>query len=285
MYGYEIHRRFQDSNGNKVYVPLTEQLYTRMTEEGGYQFNPTKQEFKSILETFIAPKKAEAAIAYLTGNYVNCAVSATSCTWSFDSGSTGSDRMLIVAFEVFKTTDTVTSATYNGSALTDLGTQASAGAGASIHLFALASPTTGSNNLVLNMSSADTPQMRATVYTGMSSSFPDATAVTDLDLSTTQTTTITTNADNAWTIKVWGNSSCGGADTASGGTATVRVHHSCSGIMDSGADVTPAGSASLTINSGSGSTWFYSVMSSFAPAGGGGGGGGSTGYQYSQFIF
>jgi hypothetical protein len=255
---------FLDSNGNKVYLPLTQQLYQQMGQRDGVKLNPTKEEFKSVLETYVLAQPASAAVAYLTSNINNCAA-ATSCTYALDSGSTGSDRVLVLGFEIFKTTDTITSVTYNGTAVTRIDAQTDTGAGATIHMYAQALATTSVNNLVINMSSSDSPQIRFAVYTGMSATFPDAKNKKDVaSVVAGDTITLTTVANNSWVVGVTGNSGCAGY-TSGGASTVVRQSSACSVIYDSNQAITPAGATSLSINNSGGSFNIYSVIASFAP--------------------
>ena len=93
-----------------------------------------------------------------TINVVGAAVSTnagnvSSLTSSYDSGSTGTNRILLVGISYRNSTSsrTVSSVTYNTQALTRWGTAAN-GSSAVMYIYARTNPPTGANNLVVNWS-------------------------------------------------------------------------------------------------------------------------------------
>lgn len=122
----------------------------------------------------------------------------------------------------------------------------------------LVNPDTGANDIVLTYdSSTGSKFARSASYTGVTQTDP-------LDVSTTNTnpsatsliTTLITTVDNCWTM-LGGHSSAGG--TAAGTNSTKRTDD----CYDSNADITPAGSFSMTYTASSGI--MSSIMAAFKP--------------------
>lgn len=86
-------------------------------------------------------------------------------------------------------------------------------------------------------------------------------------VSTSQTATLTTVADNCWTIMIGYANDQIGTDPAAGAGATKRAGGSTNnylGLFDSNGPITPAGSTSMTITQTSIDN-LYAYMASFAP--------------------
>lgn len=192
-------------------------------------------------------------------------------TFAHTVGS-GSNRILWVSVLGSSVSSAdVSGVTYAGTAMTLIASK-QANSGRFIYLFYLVAPATGSNNVVITSASNFT-WGGASSYSGASQTgVPDASNTGDSGASATSwTDSVTTTANNCWTV-IAGRSNAGGI--GAGASTTQRASESAFGtanICDSNAAVTPAGSASLTIT-GIGGDWLYGVMASFAPAGAGGGG-------------
>lgn len=200
------------------------------------------------------------------------AVDATSNGFTLNSASrtqahtcTGSDLVLIVNVVCTGTNPTITGVTYNSVSMTRLGTQIQLDNGYSCSMFYLVGPATGTNNIVASKTpSTGNIFLTAASYTGVSQvSFPDASTQVDYDNTATATTSVTTVADNCWTVLGAGNE--GSTPTAGTGT-TLRVGQTVMGIYDSNGVITPAGSTSLQTTQ-SGTTDTAHFMLSMAPAG------------------
>jgi hypothetical protein len=255
---------FLDSNGNKVYVPMTEQEYRKLGEKGGAQFNPKKEEFKSILEDFLSPTKVDAAIAYDNTLVHNCATG-TSCTVAYTVGS-GSNRAVFFTIEHFSTTDIVDSATYDGVAMTEIDQYLYPAQGFSMHAYYGVAPTSGSNNLVVNFSVSTGPQLRISslegvAQTGTIDAFHDFAYTTNVS---SISESITTTVDNAWTMLFVGSSCPSFASLAGGANTTIRSASPCSYIADSNGPKTPAGSQTMSHTNGGTAQWI-GVIASIAP--------------------
>ena len=202
------------------------------------------------------------AIAFDAGTnptYVNAA------THTFAHTCSGSDRLLWVHCWR-RSGDAVTGVTYNGVAMTSLGTEILAqttSGNAYLTLWYLVAPATGSNNVVVTSVSALTEHIdSASSYTGCSQTgIPDAQATLSNTTQTNTTGTVTTVADNCWAIMFLrtqtGNSTAGASTTrrtdAAGFTQT----------FDGNSPKTPAGSYSLNATHSNGQTGYW--MASFAP--------------------
>jgi hypothetical protein len=186
--------------------------------------------------------------------------SGTSLTWSHTCS--GSDRILWVSVMTLSTR-TVTGVTYNGVSLTSL-TRSSGSQ--PMQLWYLIAPATGANNIVVSINStASFIYTSAASYTGVNqSSQPDA-QNTNNTTGTSITTTLTTVADNSWSILGARNDATG--ITSAGTNSTQRASGSVGTVQlyDSNAPKTPAGSFSMTVtNSSSAAT--TTAMASFSPA-------------------
>ena len=195
----------------------------------------------------------------------------TSLTWSHTC--TGSDRLLLVATIANDTAanDYVTGATYGGVAMTEIGTGLSPVSSADnrwLHLFYLLAPASGANNVVVSASSATFIDGSSASYTGVrQSAQPDNTATSNSGAVTSETTSLTTVADNCWVMLAFDGYDAGN-QVAAGASTTRRVVDAEYGhlaIFDTNGAVTPAGSRSLTSVT-SGSLVHAHIMASFAPA-------------------
>jgi len=171
----------------------------------------------------------------------------TSKTWSHTC--TGSDRVLIVGIGTFNSTGggKISGITYNGVSMT-LVAEASAQSNIYSSMWYLIAPSTGANNIVASFASQTYDWCASASYTGVAQSgFPDASSSGN-NTSTSITGTVTTIADNAWTVMT---PLCNAAGITGGTGTTVRAISPTNGrqaICDSNGDITPAGSSSLIVN-------------------------------------
>lgn len=188
--------------------------------------------------------------------------SATSLTWSHTC--TGSDRILWVSV-MASSARNITGVTYNGVALTSLtrsaGTQP-------MQLWYLIAPATGANNIVVSIDGAASfIYTSAGSYTGVEQSGqPDAQA-TNSTTASSVTTTLTTIADNCWTILGARGATSGNTDASTNSTERAAGAAGTVQLYDSNGAVTPAGSFGMTITT-AGSEAITTAMASFSPEGG-----------------
>lgn len=181
---------------------------------------------------------------------------ATSLT--FAHTNTGDDLLLFVGGYSDQTPSSVK---YNDVTMTEIESVQTG-----VRLFYLIDPTIGNNNVVFTSGSSGTIWYASASYTGArQSGVPDASDVTTISAAASANLSVTTVADNAWTVAaILANN---GGLTAGSGTSDVEPDIDGigrAGFFDSGAAITPAGSHTMnwTFNSGSNGGI---VMASFAP--------------------
>jgi len=124
--------------------------------------------------------------------------SASSFTWSHTT--TGSNRLLVVGVAIRDTGNpTVSSITYGGVGLTFIRADTLLGSVRS-ELWYLVGPASGSNNIVVTLSSSANAAMGAVSLTGVEQSSPLDAHNGGTGTSTAPSTTVTTVSDNAWVI-------------------------------------------------------------------------------------
>lgn len=200
---------------------------------------------------------------------------------TFSHTCTGSLGLLVVGFngDNIGGADDITSVTYNGVALTlaDKQVNPSSGGDRNTYMYFLLGPATGAHNVVVSCSGSHLLQGGAVSYTGVKASGqPDAHTVNAESSSSlkTLTTSVTTSADNCWTVLIEG---CydGGTPPVAGTGSTRRTFDGTNGgwgLFDSNAAIHPAGSYSMTTTRGSDpfGLEILHVMASFQPDTGGG---------------
>lgn len=188
--------------------------------------------------------------------------------------SSGSNRLLVVLVLGDTSVNDVTGVTYNGVSMTLAAPPGLAPGGPDnrwLYLFWLVAPATGTNNVVISASSTHYILGGAADYTGVSQTGqPDATTTHAGSGSITAlATSITTVANNSWAILVENN---GGGLPPTANTGDIRRTFdgafSAWGLFDSNGAITPAGSYSMTTNTGLASNTILHVAASFSPAGG-----------------
>lgn len=189
---------------------------------------------------------------------------------SYTSGS-GANRMLALAIKGDTGTDNITGVTYN-SVTCSLAAKLTPAGGMGdrwIYLYYLLNPSSGSNTLSITTSGGYI-LAGAADYTGVKQSGqPDATSTSSVGVALTLTGTITTVADQCWTIMAWGGYASNFAPTAGAGSTrrTYDAAFGTYGLFDSGGPITPAGSYSMTAQyPGQSSNGINLAMASFAPA-------------------
>ena len=194
---------------------------------------------------------------------------ATSKTWSHTCA--GSDRILIVHGwnNSVNGATTFTGCTYNGVAMTSLGSSYFLAVGGYTEVFYLAGPATGTHDIVLSQSASQYVAGISASYTGVKQTSPLSGTVTqNTTVTTNEATTVATTDDNSWVVAAVAENG-GGAQTAGANTVArlVDVALMNGGIYDSNSAVTPAGNYTLNFNgTGVGRTW-VDIAFAMAPAG------------------
>jgi hypothetical protein len=181
---------------------------------------------------------------------------------TFAHECSGDNRILFVFVEsqVENPEDGVT---YNGSEMTRIIRRVWLGYYLSVYY--LIAPSSGSNNVVVDRNNAAYTRAVASSYTGVSQTSPiDASDGTLSDRSgTTMSASLTTIADNCWTIfgcKIYYD------PTATAGAAVREIYTKQFFVADSNAAITPAGSHTMSFSSPSTHDWSNKLIVSFKPA-------------------
>lgn len=200
------------------------------------------------------------AIAIDTSTYLWITNPGTNLTASHTC--TGSNLVLFVWFFTNGTND-VTGVTYNGVSMTQIGAIQCPG-DRFTYLYYLINPATGANNVSITASTGGWAISGIAIsYTGCKQSWvPDASQTNTATAATSITNTVTTVANNCWTVWVW-HPNAGVTVTAWGGTTLRQNQASGISMGDSNAALW-IGSTTLWVSSSS-RNWAW-VMASFAPA-------------------
>lgn len=262
---------FVDSKGNKIPVVISETKYEDMgrsdNEGKGFHSNPTKEEYRSAIDLFLTPKKAEAAIAFDTftaGTLVNPGSSVTIS----HTVSASADPILFGGGIV--RTNTISGMTYNSVSMTAIGS-AVQGVNDKIYLFYLVAPASGAHNLVISQTGSSVINGNAISYIGAKQTGqPDANTDTAQATVANQDGTVTTIADNSWAVMYAYDAQTGvssaGAGTTLRGTSNGGANTQ---FYDGNGAKTPAGSYTLNfVASGSPGTnvGMCNKIASFSPA-------------------
>jgi hypothetical protein len=177
---------------------------------------------------------------------------------------TGSKGILFVGVVGNTLTNSISGLTYAGVAMTlaDTGVHY-VGGGQYVTLWYLVNPASGNNNVILTAASGiydlDIVSYAGAAQTGQPDNHTNSTTGVS---STTFGTTLTTNADNCWAVLIVTTDHGTVITTAS---ATLRTNSSSNvGIYDNNGPVTPAGSLTMTAQTGTAGGW-GTVMASFSP--------------------
>ena len=210
-------------------------------------------------------------------------------TLSDDFTCSGNNRILFVGVVNFAPTDDLEAPKYGGVTMKLVGKQgfnSEASPGDWSYLYYLINPASGTNTLtVTRTDDTSTMHVVCTSYTGVKQSgVPDASAINVQDSGTSITTSVTTVADNCWTVLF-----CGAQKDVSAGTGTTDRKSGIQNLIgDSNAPISPAGSTSMEVTMGD--TESATIMASFAPSGSAGiqfdavssGGNGGTSQTFSH---
>lgn len=168
-------------------------------------------------------------------------VNSTSLTLSHTCS--GTDRILLVGTMI--RTTTISGVTYNGTAMTAIGSRELVSGADYIQWFYLLAPSTGANNVVVTAAASNIIIASSVSYTGAKQSGqPDSVTNNASTTETTTTTSTTTVADNSWAVLL---ARVNGDGITSAGTGTTLRANTNGYIQlyDSNGAVTPAGSTSL----------------------------------------
>lgn len=192
-------------------------------------------------------------------------------TFTFDNGG-GNQRMMLAAIFIRGAAiNAPPSYPVNGATgvMTQIGTKT--GAGHHLYLYYLLNPDPGSHSFsnAGGLAGSTDVSYSLTAYTGVQLINQTDNSTTGGAVTTSLTTTLTTVADNCWTVLAAADFSQNNSLNAGAGT-TARAGfnlNNYSGLFDSNAAITPAGSTSLIVTSANNDN-LGTVMASFSPASG-----------------
>lgn len=246
---------FQTADGTESTIPITAERYASMGLKDGQVFNPTHTEYISYISSITSPKKAGAAIAFDAASSAGLAGPATSITMSL--AVAGSNELAIAGCTITDTSHTATAA-YNGTSMSATSNSPHDFTfGNRSYFWTLYNPDSGTHNVVVSLSGSAVAIAGSAAYTGVDSTQPDNQANNE-GSGTTLSSSITTVADNAW-LAVWARNN--GSLTVAGSDSTERSAGFGAGLYDSNAAKTPAGSHSISTNSGSSVSIAHMIIS------------------------
>ena len=265
----------KNKKGEMVYTQISDEAYAKLGKKDGSKFNfdyPAVDKItvaEAMLEGLM-PNVAEAAIATDAFNGQTY-TTATSITYSHTIS--GSDTILFVSTAVYPTA--ASTATYNGTSMTQIGSTVNSADNMGQALFYLVAPTTGTNNVVVTRSGGSYISSLSQSYTGASQTGqPDASnsGTGSVGSSPWQfTATVTSTQDNCWAVVVARDTGDGVITFISGGTQRSNSVFTQGG--DSNGPKTPAGAINIVLQGASLSPRAFSygyIMASFCPSTGGG---------------
>ena len=190
---------------------------------------------------------------------------------SYTCGS-GSNRLLIVGLlgDLQSGNDDITGVTYNSVAMTLAAKNTSETQNRFMYIYYLLNQASGANNVVISSTFSHYLIAVAADYTGVLAKDGSTTNQDNTIGATSLTTSLTTSADNCWTILLE-MSFNGGSGSTAGTGSTQRVLGAAFGepaLYDSNGVIHPAGSYSMTTNVSGGSLGIGHVMVSFSPTAG-----------------
>lgn len=196
------------------------------------------------------------------------ATTASPHTFSTQHTASGSNRIVIIGAQGdWASAGLLTGITYGGVAMTKIVEGIAWTGGNYLSLWYLIAPATGAQSIIFTWTGGDKRvSFVCASYTGVKQSGqPDTSTNNNQESGSSLTTTLTSVADNCWTVL---HLLPGDFDSSSGGAGTTMRQNSAGGrggYADSNGAITPAGSTSLIVNYG-GSTRVGHVMASLSPA-------------------
>ncbi len=192
-------------------------------------------------------------------------ITAGNTTATFSHTVTGSNTIghVSVAQQNDASGNRVTGITWNGVAMSLVAVNVNSDNDA-IYMWELVAPTTG-NIVVTRTGTTNSGWCNSISHTGAKqTSQPDA-SNTKEEVDTALDINLTTTADNCWAILTAFNPE-GAAITASTNSTERSAVTSFAKLFDNNANITPAGSYTMTVTRSGGASQFHGVMVSIAPS-------------------
>jgi hypothetical protein len=191
---------------------------------------------------------------------------ATAASLTFAHTCTGSNRILFVTVN-HTLSNAISGITYNGVALTKIGSEVNSGFNTHLSLWYLLNPATGANNIVVTPNTNSEISAASASYTGaLQSGQPDANSAGTPATTTSYSQSVTTVLDNCWAV-LGGIAASSSALTAGANTAIRQQPegaHYGTFLIDTNSAKTPVGTDTMNVTSAS--QGFDGIMASFAPA-------------------
>lgn len=209
----------------------------------------------SVAFIFLPPLFASAAIAFDNSTTTSTLFHATSATIT-NYVATTNNPYVVVDVTIGSDVDNITSVTFGGTAMTQLGKQTSSDIlGAAVYMYGVAKGGTG--DIVASFSGTQFIQLAVASYSGVNQTTPtDGTpSFIEHAASTDANTSMNTIVDNDWTV------SADVANTSSNvaGTGTTRRQNNAlnfnTSLGDSGGPITPAGAYAMHWTLGTSVVW------------------------------
>jgi len=243
---------FKNARNEYVYEQIPDAQYHRMGLVDGKKDNPKRNEFRS----FISGKVARAAIARDGFTDIQ-QITATSITFSHTNGAI--DNTLLLCGSISDTT--VTGVTYNGVSMTSSGVSMTDDASRIHRWWRLVAPATGSNNVVMSLSSSATIRGTCASYTGVDQTTPiDASGKGEGLTGTTPSISITSTVSDTWGVALFRNTDAAPTD----GTLDIRAVSNSLGLADTNASLGGTGSETLSMTVTGGDSYLTGLL--IAPA-------------------
>lgn len=221
-----------------------------------------------FLYLFLVPDTVYAAVAVDDSTSDRC-TSCSTLSYPFTVGSSGVNRLLVVGVAVNGSpAPTVSSVTYNGVALTQIGTQLDSAPGyeniSRIDQWRLVAPATGTHNVVVTLSSAAGALLSgATSLTGVDQGSPVRGYTADDGWSTTASVTVS-SADGDLVLDTVCNGNSVGAPSQD---QQYVLNNSSSYGCDNIGGSTKAGASSVVMSWGVGNDIWIHFAAAIKPAG------------------
>jgi hypothetical protein len=213
---------------------------------------------------FLIPFTANAAIAYDTSSDLGVSGTISSSPASYSYTVTGSNPAIVVGVVAAGTT--ITSITWNGTALTQITSQNDTGLGGNrvTYLYALTGAASGTHNIVFTYTGGSgllRPKVSSYSGVGLTTDGSGKNEQSATNLTVTQTTTIA----NDWLVAFYRSDNSNTAVATAGAGTTARKADNYTAIMDSNGGLA-AGANSTTANfSGSPTSYNEGVQVALEP--------------------
>lgn len=206
-----------------------------------------------------------ASIAFDTVNGGASVNPGTSVSWTHTMGTGAHGLLLVAVFSTSGGSDDVTGATYDGVAMSLLGSRVQVPGDRWMSLWGLLAPATGANTVVVSASSSGVIAGSSISYTGVEQSgLPDASTTNTASATQSISTALTPAANNCWIVN-YSKGGTSGTDSVIGPTV-IRVS-SQGGFFLSDTNGPVSGGSPITTgwaNTGANGNW-ASIVISIAP--------------------